>query len=276
MEWPKLKNIILLLLVCVNAVLLVLYGMQAGRAARYEEETRQAAVTVLEQNGITFGLERFPDDLELSPLIVTRERDSEAEVARLLLGDGVQREGESDVRHRYTSALGTAEFSMNGSFTIQLQPDAWLKVQDDSYEDASTACLEHIGLSCSLASVRSDDASATLSYVQNWEGAPVFSCQITLVWEENSLLRIEGQRLAGTAVTGEGAPLSTATILVRFLAGISQGGYVCSRIDDMIPGYVMTGSSRPAELTPVWCVVTDSGAYYVDAITGELTPADAS
>lgn len=34
MEWPKLKNIILLLLVCVNVCLLLLAGLQGSRSAR--------------------------------------------------------------------------------------------------------------------------------------------------------------------------------------------------------------------------------------------------
>ena len=72
MEWSKLKNIILLLLVSVNAFLLILVGVQESRAARYEEDTRQAAVRVLEQSGITFGPERVPQEAGLSPLTVTR------------------------------------------------------------------------------------------------------------------------------------------------------------------------------------------------------------
>ena len=64
MEWSKLKNIILILLLCVNAFLLVLAGIQESRSARYEEETRQAAVDVLEQNGIAFALERLRGRLE--------------------------------------------------------------------------------------------------------------------------------------------------------------------------------------------------------------------
>ena len=118
MEWSKLKNIILLLLVSVNAFLLILVGVQESRAARYEEDTRQAAVRVLEQSGITFGPERVPQEAGLSPLTVTRDRESEAIVAQTLLGD-VSREGENDVRHRYSSVQGTAEFSMNGTFSVR-------------------------------------------------------------------------------------------------------------------------------------------------------------
>ena len=143
MEWSKLKNIILLLLVSVNAFLLILVGVQESRAARYEEDTRQAAVRVLEQSGITFGPERVPQEAGLSPLTVTRDRESEAIVAQTLLGD-VSREGENDVRHRYSSVQGTAEFSMNGTFSVRFQPGAWAKEHERSYEDASQSCLERI------------------------------------------------------------------------------------------------------------------------------------
>ena len=144
MEWSKLKNIILLLLVSVNAFLLILVGVQESRAARYEEDTRQAAVRVLEQSGITFGPERLPADTQLRPLTVTRDRESEAQVAQTLLGSA-ERQGENEVRQLYVGEGGTAEFSMNGTFSVSLQPGAWVKEHDRSHADASQACLERIG-----------------------------------------------------------------------------------------------------------------------------------
>ena len=263
MEWSKLKNIILLLLVSVNAFLLILVGVQESRAARYEEDTRQAAVRVLEQSGITFGPERVPQEAGLSPMTVTRDRESEAIVAQTLLGD-VSREGENDVRHRYSSVQGTAEFSMNGTFSVRFQPGAWAKEHERSYEDASQSCLERIDFQGTLISSESGErpGQTVLTYYQNWEGTPLFSCQVTLLWQDDTLLRIEGQRLSGT-------------VLVRFLAGVTEGGFVCSRIDEMNAGYlIVSGTTRPVELTPVWRITTDSGAYYVDAITGELSPTE--
>ena len=242
MEWSKLKNIILLLLVSVNAFLLILVGVQESRAARYEEDTRQAAVRVLEQSGITFGPERVPQEAGPSPMTVTRDRESEAIVAQTLLGD-VSREGENDVRHRYSSVQGTAEFSMNGTFSVRFQPGAWAKEHERSYEDASQSCLERIDFQGTLISSESGErpGQTVLTYYQNWEGTPLFA----------------------------------ATVLVRFLAGVTEGGFVCSRIDEMNAGYlIVSGTTRPVELTPVWRITTDSGAYYVDAITGELSPTE--
>ena len=88
MEWSKLKNVILLMLLCVNIILLLLVGSQASRDKRYQEETRQAAQTVLEQGGIDFTLDEFPDDLALSVTTVTRDRTGEAGIAAALAVPG--------------------------------------------------------------------------------------------------------------------------------------------------------------------------------------------
>ena len=144
MEWSKLKNVILLMLVCVNLILLLLVGSQASRNFRYQEDTRQAAQAVLEQGGIAFEPERFPDDLSLPVLTVTRDRSDEADVAAALLGQ-VSLQGQSEVRPRYSGPGGTAEFSMNGSFTVVLQPGTWTRESGQSYEAASQACLDAIG-----------------------------------------------------------------------------------------------------------------------------------
>ena len=276
MEWPKLKNIILILLLCVNVFLLILAGFQESRSARYEEETRQAALEALARNGISFGPERLPEDAALQPLTVTRDRESEAAVAQALLGEASP-QGAGEVRQQYAGEGGTAEFSMNGDITVEFRPGAWQKEPDRSWEDASQACLERIGfqgLPVSSDPEAEDDGLVRLTYCQVWEGAPVFSCQLTLVWQGDNLLRLEGTRLAGTsASSGTGAaPLSTAAVLVRFLAGINEGGYVCGRIDEMTAGYLLDGATRPVELTPVWRLDTDSGVFYLDAFTGVLTP----
>ena len=84
MEWSKLKNVILLMLVCVNVILLLLVGSQESRDHRYREETLQAVQEVLEKGGITFGLDEVPENLSLPLVTVNRDRDSEAAVAAAL------------------------------------------------------------------------------------------------------------------------------------------------------------------------------------------------
>lgn len=273
MEWSKLKNVILLMLVCVNLILLLLVGSQASQNLRYQKETREAAQAVLEQGGITFAPEQFPADQSLPVVTVARDRSGEAGVAAALLGE-VTLEGESEVRPRYSGPGGTAEFSMNGSFTVILQPGTWTRESGQDYEEASQTCLEAMGFTGTLEQANLNGSEKALTYCQNWENTPLFSCSVSLHWQEDNLIRVEGQWLEGSAVSSSSEELLTATTaLVRFLAGINEGGYVCSRIDEMTFGY-LSGSTTTlqVQLTPVWRFITDTGTYYIDAVTGAFTP----
>ena len=53
MEWPKLKNIIILILLLVNGFLLVLVVGREFQVSRYERSAFTQAGQVLAQNGIT-------------------------------------------------------------------------------------------------------------------------------------------------------------------------------------------------------------------------------
>lgn len=271
MEWSKIKNIILLILVLANVFLLILVGMREGRGVRYEEDTRDAAVATLERSGIAVALEHLPKEMELTALTVNRDRSGEAEAAEALLGGAVET-GETDVRPRYTGPYGSIEFDMNGGFSAELEPGAWIVGEDEDYERASREALEILGFQGELLSSRTVPGGMELVFQQEWEDAPLFSCQVTLTWSDGSLVRMEGQRLVGTATpSSDGEPLSVANTLIRFLAGINEGGYVCSSIDGMEPGYVLSSSARPAQLSPVWRITTDTGVYYVDAMSGDLS-----
>ena len=125
-----------------------------------------------------------------------------------------------------------------------------------------------------LAARRQVGSQLVLTYRQQWEGYPLFSCLVSLHWQGDQLLLVEGQMLKGAAATTRNSPLlSTPAILVRFLEGMNQGGYVCSRIDTMTPGYLSSGLTSSVQLTPVWQLTTDTGTYFIDALTGVFTAA---
>ena len=270
MEWSRLKTIILLMLAGVNLFLLLLVGLRAGRGAVYEEETRQTAVQVLEQEGIAFLPAELPADMALSPLSLTRDRAWEEPAAQSLLGEVVREE--SGVHARYSGAGGTAEFSLNGAFLVEFSGDGWALQPGQDPEDVSLACLALIGFQGGETEVSQQGELTQVNCLQLWEGVPVFSCPATLTWREGVLLRMEGICLAGASspAAGQGL-LSTPTVLLRFLAGLNEGGYVCSRIDGMEAGYLAGGSGRSAQLAPVWLIATDTGDFYVDAVSGAVT-----
>lgn len=274
MEWSKIKSIILLMLVAANLCLLALVGARAGQGARYEEETGQAVVAVLAGAGIRFLPEALPEPPALPALTVTRDRADEGWVAQALLG-AVSQQGESEVRPRYEGAGGSAEFSLNGSFTIRFTGGTQGRQPGQSYQEASEACLAHLGGTWTADGTETQGDRTVLYYVQRWGEAPVFTCRAALIWEGDRLTGLEGVRLAGSEGSAE-APqlLSPATVLTRFLAGLTDGGYVCSQVRSMEAGYLSSGASRTVQLSPVWRLETDSGVFYVDAVTGAVTAAE--
>ena len=54
MRWSKIKNIIILLLVVVNAFLLAQVGLREWRSRRDERETRERMIAILARNDVTY------------------------------------------------------------------------------------------------------------------------------------------------------------------------------------------------------------------------------
>ena len=52
MEWSKIKNIIIIILLTVNAFLLISVADREWKSAQYQEEARLGAVEVLRSNRI--------------------------------------------------------------------------------------------------------------------------------------------------------------------------------------------------------------------------------
>lgn len=268
MEWSKIKNIVILILLGVNLALLALLIPQERRQAQLAAETWAGAVSALERSGISFEAEQPPLDMELTPLAFTRDRAGEQEAAEALLGPLREAEDSSSVRTLYTGAGGSAEFTLGGEFSIHpaglITPSA-----GEDRDQASRACLAQLGITGRLLEERTEGTAYVLTYCQEWEGDPVFSCRTEVTWEGNTLASIQGERLTGTTAAAAGEPLSTADALVRFLAGLNRTGDLCTRVEAMTAGYLATGA-RPVQLTPVWALETDNGTYYLNALDGTL------
>jgi len=60
------------------------------------------------------------------------------------------------------------------------------------------------------------------------------------------------------------------TLLVDFVAGLSELGVKCTRIASVTEGYVHVVREDRTIFTPVWTIVTDNGSYRLDCATGAL------
>ena len=273
MEWPKLKNIIIIILACVNAFLLVLVLHRQQESQRYSESAREDAITVL-WNTCRIGLDQalLPEDMALPPMTVERDQALEQRQAAALLGTLTGTPSDS---MRYEGTKGTAQFYINGSFSAAFAEGAY-PVEETTPEAFALALLETLEVEGEVVRAETDDWPRRAEVVlrQGWAGSPIFDCTATLIFQDGALREIQrdvSRRLVGAPRAADGPDcLDMVTLLLRFADYVKQNSRVCSQITGFTAGYVLDAQSEPAQLVPTWYVTTDNGAYYWNAVTGEI------
>lgn len=268
MEWPKLKNIIILILALVNLFLLAMLGFQERGAVQDQEQAIADTISVLERNGIKMNVSNIPAELELTTMTIERDLESEAILAQALLGECESRDLGSG-RYAYQSARGTAEFRSNGNFSIAFREGQRWREEDLS---GVLAAMEEGGFAGTVISKDIGQFPMTLTLCQKWQDVLVYSCQAVLTVEDGYLISIVGQRLMGTpqSENDKTEMISVPTALLKILNEINSMGDICNEITSMTPGYVLTASADVGRMIPVWYVTTDTGVYNLNAVTGVL------
>lgn len=276
MRWSKIKNIIILLLVMVNAVLLALVGFRDWNTRQAQRETEERVVALLERSGISYLPGDMPKDLGLTGCRVVTETPG-PERAKALLGP-VREEltAAEGYNVTYTGADGSqAVFSPSGEVRAQLVPGA-VPLQGEEPGPAGAAFLEErLGVRVRETGSREENGRLELHYVQLWQGVPVPRMEVVLTCEDGGFTGFRGRLLwgEGEPVTGEDT-LTAPTALARFLDELNRGeGYVCSQVTDLYPGYTAAGTTT-VTLTPAWFIETDTWRFTVDGYTGAVTASE--
>lgn len=273
MEWHRVKNIILAILVIVNGMLLLLVWNQRAETLRYEQSALNGVIQVLAENGIELSLQTVENRKSCQSGSAERDLEAEAELAAVLLGEAVQRENLGGGLYTYRTHSGELSFRPGGVLTAELADvPAWHTTDPESH---AAVLMGSLGIECSHVHSDLVSGSGTILYVQMVEDAPVFSGQMVLTYEGGRLCSISGTLLAMTEPEMENETLlSLPTVLLRFLDDVLANGDVCSAILKVEPGYLVTQSfSNAIQLRPIWYISTNTADYYVDGITGELTRA---
>lgn len=268
MERSKLKNIVLLILLLTNLCLLVFVVNQEWSVYRAEAQARENALGFLRDRGVQVDDEAVPKTMSLLPLVVERDREGEQEAAKALLKGEVTVESRGGEVYRYYNQTGSIQFHSDGSFSAELKAGAYPLGEDG--DGAVLALLETLSFQGEVIAWRPESVVVR----QNWRKIPLFSQQVTAQWNDGSVTALSGgRRLMGTPEEDEArGTLTVASALIHFFNGLNGLGDVCSRVDVITQGYVSAvGLNGPATLTPVWQIVTDTGAYQLDLVTGALT-----
>lgn len=268
MEGTKIKNIIIIILLLLNGFLLVLVGGRWAQDTQSYDAARDSAIQIIRDSGIALEDQSVPREISLPELQAQRDLAREHALAAKLLGDAMTAEARGGDIYRYESERGWLQFHSTGEFLAEFEPGAFAMDDEDAVQHGARLLAE---LDFEAQVLECNDRSVT--FCQTANGAPVLDCQATLNYREGSLVSIAGgRRIPGRTVSdGEKSTISVATALMRLYNGLNELGDIYNRIDSIEPAYTLSVNlSEPAQLTPVWYVKTDTGAYQMDPRTGQV------
>lgn len=279
MDNAKVKNYIILVLVLVNVFLLAIDSTNARQARNAASDRKQALEAVLSDNGIKLSEEADLSDTVLPALTLKRDTAKEKEMLTALLGECAFSDLGGNVYSYRSRDGGEAKFRGTGEFDILLIPGT-VKRGSDPVETAKDV-LKKLGLKCSgeTPEVSGGTADTTVVLTCSWDDASIYNARVTFYFTASSLNLISGTRPFDkqTAVTAPGNCPDGTTVLMIFLQSVRSTGDVCSEIHGLDIGYFVSSAvSGDCTLRPVWCIRTDSRAYYIDAETGKSLTLEAS
>lgn len=274
MEWHRVKNIIIVILLLINGLLLVLVGARKGEARRYEQSALERTVQVLSENGIETSLQAVSHHTVQRPRTTRRSAAMEGQLASALLGETVEGVNRGGGLYTYTTDRGQISFRAGGELSSVLA-DVPYWYTDDPSGQAETL-MNGMGLQCRLLESDLADGTGRVTYEQLLDGVSLFSCRLTFCYEDWRLTSLFGDVLVAEETNSEdGDVLSLPTVLMSFLDDVLDSGDVCSAILAVEPGYLLTQSfTDTIRLKPVWYISTNTADYYVDGVTGELSRAE--
>ena len=122
--------------------------------------------------------------------------------------------------------------------------------------------------------VLDDDGSGTAAAVCLYKKLPVPNCTVTFTLDHGVLLAVSGILLPekGTDVSADQELLSAAAALTAFQKMRRERQAAVSSITEITPCYeLQSATSAGMSLIPAWCITTDTGKYYVNCISSEVT-----
>nr|WP_325232626.1 hypothetical protein [uncultured Oscillibacter sp.] len=265
MERFRLKNIIILILVLLNAFLL--FSLAQRRASERDafRRTAEQLSALFQEDGMTLEPGAISQALPPDGVSLTRDTALEEQAAAFLLGDGPASSDQGGGIFHYAGAAGEALFRSSGGF------EAAGTLAEGNVEDV---CRDFCrAFSYDVPDIRLDEEGSGVFTAQGvYNKLPVFNCTVTFTVEQGVLTAVSGTLLpkTGTAVSGE-APLSAAGALLAFQQMRRESAAVASTVTDARLCYELQTAGTAMSLAPAWQIVTDTEDYYVNCLTGAVT-----
>lgn len=275
MPYSKLKNLMLLILLLVNLLLLALVIPLRMERSEQRRQIDRRLEELFASYDLSLDSSILPDSQTLYPLELEPDDAAAQAAAAALLGGGLPAQNElSRLGGSYCSDLGSCRIARSGSFAAQFQNTE----RADNLEAAVRALLSGMGVDAASVAppVRKSAGVYDVTAVQAVNAMPVFSAALSFTYYNSVLRTVEGTVYLSSApaVRADGdACISCADALAAFLASRDTLGWVGSTITAVEQGYVRaeTASAAVVRLTPGWLISTDTGRFWVNGLTREVS-----
>lgn len=268
MEWSRVKNILIILLILVNCFLIGDY-MTAELKKRAEEAgVREDTYQILSGLGIKIDRELIPPESGvLYPARIERDLEKEQSSAEKLLGRAEKTEPGGG-KITYSGETGSISFRNGGLFDMEINA----RGISDTKTARKTAVtrLKPLGISTKtdLITVEEEQDYYIITIPQLFSGYRVFNCVNPVKIKKNGVLEVSGRRAAGNIVFARGIkPRSISGLLLDFTDQVQGVG----EITELETGFVVENvSGTGTNLVPVWHIKADNTDYYISALDGKL------
>lgn len=269
MDAIKVKNFIILVLLIVNVVLLSTVISDRMRGSELWNEAVEGAVALLEENGIVVSDEANLSARSLNQRSVARNGQVEAQAVDGFIGLTTTDDRGGGIIY-YGGTYGEAIFRGTGGFDIQFSASGAPEAED--MERTALEYAKKLGISLLESSCRTttSDSSTVLEYTCSSDGARIINCTVEFRFMLGRLYSVSGTRpLDHVTSETDSSVIDVPTALMRFLELTREKGHICSELRGLELCYAFSASaSGEGSLTPTWLVVTDTGEFYINALTG--------
>ena len=270
MDSVKVKNFIMLVLVIVDLALLVLVVRDAARGSEQRKEAIEGAREVLLSHGISVSEDADLGEREGSSYSVSRSDEAERLAAEAIFGEvEVIDRGGGIVM--YSAVSG--EVTFRGAGGLEMQYYGISAPETDEPEKLALEMSRTLGAEAYSEDISSvtEGETTTVSVGCSWMGSRIVNCELNYTFKGGKLLYVSGSRPLGESSSERLEEIiDVPTVLMRFIELTQQQGHVCSMLEELELCYLYSGTaSGGGSLSPVWQLRTDTGYFYINAITGK-------
>ena len=184
MEWSRVKNLLIAMLVAVNVFLLVMYGFIGWRENRDREQVKEDLLSVAASLNVDLSPELIETEVEtLYPMQVYTDPDEDRAIAETLLG-ACRETVREDGSVVYESERGNLHFFSDPTLELELLLSGRVETEREAKKFAQTV-VSRMGLIGGEAAFEETAAGVgyRLTVPLLISGMPVFDSNLTFAFE---------------------------------------------------------------------------------------------